>query len=76
MLDVFSTIFVTDTKIISHPDFVALLRRPEVTIFADIIKIVAMFFKATFKNSKKLKLSIKVQSISAFFDIAKFANFW
>ena len=31
------------------------LRRPRVAIFADIIKIVTMFIKAIFKNSRKVK---------------------
>ena len=31
------------------------LRRPRVTNFADIIKIATMFFKTTFKDSKKVK---------------------
>ena len=32
-----------------------ILRRPEVANFADIIKIVAMFIKKIFKDSKKVK---------------------
>ena len=32
-----------------------ILRRSGVAIFADIIEIVTMFFKTTFKDSKKLK---------------------
>ena len=32
-----------------------ILRRPSVAIFADITKIVTMFFKTIFKDSKKLK---------------------
>ena len=31
------------------------LRRPGVAIFADIIKIVTMFIKTIFKNSRKVK---------------------
>ena len=32
-----------------------ILRRPRVAIFADIIKIVTMFIKTIFEDSKKLK---------------------
>ena len=32
-----------------------ILRRPRVAIFADIIKIVTMFIKTIFKDSKKIK---------------------
>ena len=32
-----------------------ILRTPRVAIFANIIKIVTMFFKAIFKDSKKVK---------------------
>ena len=50
-----------------------------VVIFADIIKIVTMFTKTIFQDSRKLKkyekLCIKMQSISLFLDIAKLADF-
>ena len=32
-----------------------ILRRPGVVVFADIIKIVTMFIKTIFKNSRKVK---------------------
>ena len=32
-----------------------ILRRPGVAVFADIIKIVTMFIKTIFKNSRKVK---------------------
>ena len=32
-----------------------ILRRPGLTIFADIIKIKTMFIKTIFKNSRKIK---------------------
>ena len=55
------------------------LRRPKEATFADIIKTATMFIKATFKDSKKvkkkLKLCTKMQSISAFLDITKVADF-
>ena len=58
-----------------------ILRRPGVVVFADIIKIVTMFIKTIFKNSRKVKrirnkkLFIKLEYISIFLDIAKFADF-
>ena len=39
------------TIILKYPYF----RRPQVVIFADIIKIVTMFFKTITKDSRKLK---------------------
>ena len=55
------------------------LRGALVVIFADIIKIVTMFTKTIFQDSRKLekyeKLCIKMQSISLFLDIAKLADF-
>ena len=48
-----------------------ILRRSEVDIFADITKIVTMFIKTIFKDSRK----VKMQSISVCLDIAKFGNF-
>ena len=49
-----------------------------VAIFADIIKIVTIFFNTIIKDSRKdnEKLCIKIQSIFVFLDIAKFAGFW
>ena len=55
-----------------------MLRKPRVAIFADIIKIVAMFIKTIFKDSKKLKeleVMCQMQFISAFLVIGKFDNF-
>ena len=55
------------------------LRGALVVIFADFIKIVTMFTKTIFQDSRKLekyeKLCIKMQSISLFLDIAKLADF-
>ena len=55
------------------------LRGALVVIFAYIIKIVTMFTKTIFQDSRKLKkyekLCIKMQSISLFLDIAKLADF-
>ena len=48
---------------------------PGATIFADINKIVTMFIKIIFKDSINWKLCIKMESISVFLDIAKFADF-
>ena len=48
-------------------------------IFADIIKIVAMFIKTITKDSRKVKkkkkLCIKIQSICGFLEVANFADF-
>ena len=47
---------------------------PEVVIFADIIKIVTIvivIIKTIIKDSKK----VKIQTISVFLDITKFADF-
>ena len=47
---------------------------PEVVIFADIIKIVTIvivIIKTIIKDSKK----VKIQTISVFLDITKFAEF-
>ena len=54
-----------------------ILRRTEVVIFADIIKIVTMFIKTIFKDSRKVKRIRNYVSkyISVFLDIAKFADF-
>ena len=54
-----------------------ILRRTEVVIFADIIKIVTMFIKTIFKDSRKVKRirNYVSKSISVFLDIAKFADF-
>ena len=56
-----------------------ILTRPRVVISADIIKIVTMFNKTIFEDSKNYvsitQLCIKMQSISVFLDIAKFADF-
>ena len=50
------------------------LRRPKVVIFADISKIVTMFIKELFKDSKNIK-SIETQFLSVLLNIAKFADF-
>ena len=55
-----------------------ILRRPGIAIFADIIKVLAMFIITIYKDPRKVKINrncIKIQSISVFLDIAKFANF-
>ena len=56
-----------------------ILTRLRVVISADIIKIVTMFNKTIFEDSKNYvsitQLCIKMQSISVFLDIAKFADF-
>ena len=41
----------------------------------DVINIANIFIKTTFSESKKEKLRIKVQSLSALFDIRKAAAF-
>ena len=49
-----------------------------VAIFADIIKILTRFIKKIFKDSRKVKKIrnyVPIQSISAFIDITKFADF-
>ena len=57
-----------------------ILRRPRVTIFSEIIKIVTRFIKTFFKESKKVKrirnYLPKCNLISVFLDIAKLAGFW
>ena len=49
-------------------------RRPRVAIFADIIKIVAMFSKAILKDPKKVK-RIRNYALKCNLDIAELANF-
>ena len=54
------------------------LRRPGVAIFLDIIKILPMFIKTIFKDSRKLEImyqNANVLSISLFLNITKFADF-
>ena len=53
------------------------MRRTRVANFADIIKILTMFTKKIFIESKKNQknLRIKMQSISVFSDIEKLADF-
>ena len=56
-----------------------ILRRPGVAIFADIIKILTMFIKKIFKDSRKVRRVRKYVSkwnLSVFRGIAKFADFW
>ena len=53
-----------------------ILRRPGVAIFADIIKIITRFIRKTQEKLKELEICIKMQSMSVFFDITKFADFW
>ena len=54
-------------------------KRPRVALIADIVKLFTMFIETIFKDSKKVKrirkLCNKMQSISAFIEIAKFTNF-
>ena len=56
-------------------------KKAVVAIFAEIIKIITRFVKKIFKKIKKIKknkkqkLCIKMQSISIFLDIIKFADF-
>ena len=50
------------------------LRRPRVVIFTGISKIVTIFIKELFKDSKNIK-SIETQFLSVFLNIAKFADF-
>ena len=54
-----------------------ILRRTAVVIFDDIIKIVTMFIKTIFKDSRKVKRirNYVSKSISVFLDIATFADF-
>ena len=55
-----------------------ILIRPEVANFVDVIKIVTMFIKKNLKSQKKLKelkLMYQNESVSVFFDIAKFSGF-
>ena len=55
-----------------------ILRRLRAAIFADIIKIVTIFFKTIFKDLKKVKKKknyVSTQSISVFLDIAKLTDF-
>ena len=56
-----------------------ILKRPRVAIFADIIKVVTIFTKTIFKDSKKkkkeLEIIIKIQSISVFLHVTKFTDF-
>ena len=47
------------------------LRRPRVGIFADIIKIVTMFVKTVFKNSKKVLSCISSYSKISWFPVKK-----
>ena len=57
----------------------SILRKPRVAIDANIIKIVSMFTKTIFKNSKEVKKRnyiSKCNAYSVFLDIAKFADFW
>ena len=55
-----------------------ILRMPRVAIFAGLIKIVTMFIKTIFKGSRYVKrvrnYVPETESISEFYDIAKFAN--
>ena len=51
------------------------LKKSIIANFADIIKIIAIFVKTIFKDFELNKLYLKMQSISVFRDIAKFADF-
>ena len=51
-------------------------RRPGIANFADIIKILTMFIKKVFKDSKKVKRFRSYEpKCSLFSDITKFADF-
>ena len=54
-------------------------RRPRVANLAEIMKILTIFIKRIVRDSKKSqknqKLCVKMEYISVFVDIAKFANF-
>ena len=53
------------------------LRRPRVAIFAGIIKILTMFVKTIFKDSKKVKRIrnwVSKCKLSVYVDIGKFAD--
>ena len=54
-----------------------ILRKPRVAIFADIIKIVTMFIKKMFEDSKKVKRirNNASKSLSVFLNRAKFTDF-
>ena len=55
------------------------LRRLWVAISADIIKIVTMFIKTIFKDSRKVKRIrnyVSKCNLYLYFLIAKFADFW
>ena len=59
---------------------IVILKRPRVAIFDDIIKIVNIFIKTIFKESKEVKriskkLCIKMESTTVFLDVAKFTDF-
>ena len=59
--------------------FKMLLRWPGVAIFADIIKIVTMFIKTIFKDSRKVKRIrnyVSKCNLYLYFLIAEFADFW
>ena len=54
------------------------LRRVEVAIFADIIKILTMFIITVYKDSRKVKINrnyVSQYNLSVFLDIAKFSDF-
>ena len=57
-----------------------ILRKPSISIFADIIQIVTIFINPILKDSKSVKrvsnYVSKKKPISAFANITKFADFW
>ena len=54
-----------------------ILRRPRIAVFADMIKIVSIFIKIIFKDSKKFKAieNYVPVSLSAYLDIVTFSDF-
>ena len=70
--------FVPHTSFSSVPS-TNVEKKSWVAIFADVIKIVTMFTKKILrnilKNLKHYKLCVKMESVSVFLNIAKFADF-
>ena len=53
---------------------------PRIAVFADIIKIITMFIKTNFEDSKKFQrirnYVSKCNQCLVFLDLAKFVDFW
>ena len=65
--------------IITFFQYIFILRRPEVAIFADIIKILTTFIKTIPKDSRKVRRIISYVSewnLYLYLLISKFADFW